>query len=409
MKGTIRGWGFVALAAMIGFFMAGCKNPSDGGSEDALAGTVSISGTAEVGETLTAVTTDLEGSGTISYQWKRIDAGGTDAVVGTNSSTYVIQAADADFAITVTVTRAGYFGSKTSEPTATVTDPNAPPLAGTVSISGEAIVGQTLTAITTALEGSGTISYQWKRIDAGGTDAVVGTNNSTYVIQAADVGSTITVTVTRSGNSGSKESAATAIVALPALSGTVSISGEAIVGQTLTAITTALGGTGTISCQWKRIDAGGTDAVVGTNSSTYVIQAADAGFAITVTVTRAGYSGSKTSELTATVAAQPGTLNISITAGGDASISGSALIVDGVLTLSRSSTPVTITLANADTYDTGSIRWRVQGTAISGSEASFALNASNPAYLNDKQYFVTVEASRNGVPFDFTFTFVVEG
>jgi len=86
---------------------------------------------------------------------------------------------------------------------------------------------------------------------------------------------------------------------LPALSGTVSISGTAMVGNTLTADTSSLGGSGTISYQWKR----GT-AVIGSNSSTYTLQTADIDKTITVTVTRAGYSGSVTSSPTAIVTLQ---------------------------------------------------------------------------------------------------------
>jgi len=63
-----------------------------------------------------------------------------------------------------------------------------PTLLTAVSISGTAEEGQTLTAIV-APSGA-TVTYQWK---AGGTE--VGTN-ATYVVQAADVGKTITVTVT---------------------------------------------------------------------------------------------------------------------------------------------------------------------------------------------------------------------
>jgi hypothetical protein len=83
-------------------------------------------------------------------------------------------------------------------------------LTGTVTITGTAQVGETLTTNTAALGGSGTISYQWKR----GT-VNVGTNNNTYVVQTADAGSTITVTVTRSGNSGSVTSAGVQIPAIP--------------------------------------------------------------------------------------------------------------------------------------------------------------------------------------------------
>jgi len=85
-------------------------------------------------------------------------------------------------------------------------DPSLPALTGTVSIIGDAEVEEVLTANTDLLGGSGTISYQWKR---GGTE--VGTNSS-YIVQTTDIGSTITVTVTRSGNSGSITSAPTAVV-----------------------------------------------------------------------------------------------------------------------------------------------------------------------------------------------------
>jgi len=470
--------GIITLAAVIGFSMTACGGGGGGGGGDpALTGTVSISGTAEAGQTLTAVTTALEGTGTITYQWKR-----GSAVVGTNSGTYQVQAADVGSTITVTVTRAGYTGSVTSEPTNVVTDPSLPALTGTVSISGTAAVGQTLTADTSALGGTGTITYQWKR-----GSAVIGTSG-TYAVAAADIGSTITVTVTRSGNSGHVTSDPTDVIidpSLPALTGTVSISGTAAVGQTLTADTSALGGTGTITYQWKRgsavIGTSGTYAVaaadigstitvtvtrsgnsghvisnptdviidpslpaltgtvtisgtaevgqtltavttalegtgtityqwkrgttdIGT-SSTYAVAAADVGSTITVTVTRAGYNGSVTSAPTATVLATPGNVTVTVTIGTDAAISNPS-IVGGVLTLNRSAT-ATLTLANSAQYDADSIRWKVQNTAITGSGATFTLNAANLVYQTGKLYFVTVEAERNGIPYDQTITFKV--
>jgi hypothetical protein len=68
-----------------------------------------------------------------------------------------------------------------------------------------------LTTNTTNLGGSGTISYQWKR---GTTN--IGTNSNTYTIRSTDAGSAITVTVTRTDNSGSVTSSATAAITLPA-------------------------------------------------------------------------------------------------------------------------------------------------------------------------------------------------
>jgi len=95
-------------------------------------------------------------------------------------------------------------GTTADEPTP---KPKPSPLTGTVSISGTAKVGQILTANTSLLGGSGTISYQWKR---GETN--IGTNSNIYTIQIADVGSTITVTVTRAGYSGSVVSNPTATI-----------------------------------------------------------------------------------------------------------------------------------------------------------------------------------------------------
>jgi len=240
-----------------------------------LIGTVSISGTFSTGQTLTAVTTNLGGNGAITYQWRR----GT-TVVGTNSSTYTVVAADIGTTFTLRVTRAGYDGYIDSPPV-------LPALTGSVSIVGNTQAAQTLTANTTYLNGSGDISYQWKR---GGTTNI-GTNSNTYTLQSEDIGSTISVTVTRSGNSGSVTSASTPAIALPSLTGTVSITGTTRVGQTLTANTASLGGSGAISYQWKK----NGSTISGATSSTYVLQFADAGSTMSVTVTRAGTTGSITS------------------------------------------------------------------------------------------------------------------
>ena len=258
----------------------------------ALTGTVSITGTTEVGQTLTANTDSLDGSGNISYQWKQRDIN-----IGTNSKTYTIQSTDVGSTITVTVTRSGYSGSVTSSPTAGI---GFPMLTGTVSITGTTELGQTLTANTDSLGGTGTISYQWRR-----RGYIIGTNSSTYVLVNDDVGSTITITVTRSGYSGSVTSSPTAGVGLPPLTGTVSINGTAEVGQILTANTDSLGGSGTISYQWKQ----GT-INIGTNSNTYTIQFTDIGSTITVTVTRSSNSGSITSVPTAIVSFTSEILNI---------------------------------------------------------------------------------------------------
>ena len=251
-----------------------------------LSGLVVITGTFQTGQNLFADITGLNGSGTISYYWMR----GT-TLIGSNSNTYTVQSADAGSAITVTVVRSDNSGSVTSMPTQVIV---FPPLTGTVSISGTAKLGYSLTADTGALGGSGEISYQWKRDGA----TAVGANSSTYTLQDTDLGSTITVTVTRAENSGSITSSATAAVIYPTLTGSVSITGTAQVGQTLTANTASLGGTGTISYQWRR---GTTTNITGATNSTYVIGPSDAGRTLRARVTFADQNNSITSAATNTV------------------------------------------------------------------------------------------------------------
>ena len=71
-------------------------------------GAPTITGTAQVGETLTAVTTgimDADGLASVSYtyQWIRVDSGTDADISGATSSTYTLVAADADTTIKVKV------------------------------------------------------------------------------------------------------------------------------------------------------------------------------------------------------------------------------------------------------------------------------------------------------------------
>jgi len=83
-----------------------------------------------------------------------------------------------------------------------------PYLSGIVRIIGTAQVGQTLTTDTSKLNGDGIITYQWMRDNA----IVIGSDRTTYSLTTADVDSTVTVTVTRSGYSGSITSTQTDII-----------------------------------------------------------------------------------------------------------------------------------------------------------------------------------------------------
>ena len=291
-------------------------------------GSVTISGTASEGQTLTASNTlaDVDGLGTITYQWSRDTAGVvSDVATGT---TYVLT--QADVGSTVTVTANYTDGGMTAESvpsaaTAIVTNVNSPPT-GIVTISGVASEGQTLTASNTLadVDGLGTITYQWSRDTAGVvSDVATGT---TYVLTQADVGSTVTVTANYTDGGMTAESVPSAATATVTNvnnppTGSVTISGTASEGQTLTASNTLADadGLGTITYQWSRDTAGVVSNVA--TGATYVLTQADVGSALTVT---ANYTdGGMTAESVSSVATAIVT-NVNNPPTGSVTISGTA-------------------------------------------------------------------------------------
>ena len=113
-------------------------------------GAPTITGTAEVGETLTAVTTgimDADGltSPTYTYQWIRVD--GTEAdIAGENSSTYILVDADLGKTLKVRVTFAddlGHTETLTSAATATVGAVATAPAVSTVDVTSMPASGDT--------------------------------------------------------------------------------------------------------------------------------------------------------------------------------------------------------------------------------------------------------------------------
>ena len=161
-----------------------------------------------VGDILTATQgniADQDGLGAFSYQWKN-SSGAT--VIGT-SPTYTIQQSDKDYTITVSVTFddgfAGTAGPLTSSATGTVTAPNSP-ARGLPTITGTASEGGTLTANLGTIADTdglpGSYTYQWKRDGS----PISGETSSTYTVASADVGKTITVTVSFTDNAENQES-----------------------------------------------------------------------------------------------------------------------------------------------------------------------------------------------------------
>jgi hypothetical protein len=191
--------------------------------------TPAVSGTAAVGQTLTAVPgTWGPAPVTLAYQWYR----GAAAITGATTATYPVQAADVGSTLKVAVT-----GSKAGYPSVTRTSATTAAVAGaalsatpTPTISGTAKVGQTLTAVPgTWGPAPVTLTYRWYR----GSTAITGATAATYPVQSADAGSTLRVAVTGSKAgfaSVTRTSAATATV-VPTTSTPTPPPARAIVGN----------------------------------------------------------------------------------------------------------------------------------------------------------------------------------
>lgn len=175
----------------------------------------------------------------------------------------------------------------------------------TPQISGDALVGATLTAVPGAWTPAPVdLAFQWYRDD----QAIAGATGVSHVVVPADQGHSLAVVVTgsRPGYAAvSKRSADTLPVpGLATLTGTPvpTITGTATVGRTLTAVAgTWTPAPVTLSYRWLR----GGVAIPGATAASYQLAAADRGtrIAVQVTGTRVGYtSTTMTSKATAEVA-----------------------------------------------------------------------------------------------------------
>lgn len=184
-----------------------------------------ISGTAKVGQTLTA------GDGTWSnaptsyaYQWLRCNGGGNScaSVANGTQKPYTLVGADAGSTLRVRVTATNADGSASAQSDKTavveaVTSSAAPKNTTAPTITGTPKVGQTLTADDGSWSGNPTAyTYAWQRCDADiATCAnVAGATGKTYGARIDDLGYRLRVSVTARNPKGSAtaNSAISAIV-----------------------------------------------------------------------------------------------------------------------------------------------------------------------------------------------------
>ena len=194
-----------------------------------------ITGTAQVGETLTADTTDITDENGLArvefrFQWVSNDGSADTDIVGATDSTYTLTANGEGKTVNVRVSftdRGGYAESLTSagtEPVASSaqatpipTQETTPepaqnsPATGAPAITGTAQVGETLTADTSGIadaDGLANVSYsyQWVSNDGTSDTNIAGATDSGYTLSAADEGKVIKVKVSFTDDEGNSES-----------------------------------------------------------------------------------------------------------------------------------------------------------------------------------------------------------
>ena len=196
-------------------------------------GAPTISGTVQVGETLTASTSgiaDVDGLTNVSYgyQWIRNDGSSDTDITDATDSTYTLEAADEGNTIEVKVSftdDADNDERLTSAATGEVEARPNRPATGRPMISGTAQVGETLTADTSDIsdaDGLTNVSYshQWIRSDGSSDTDIQDATGSTYTLVAADEGKSIKVKVSFTDDADNEEtltSTATAEVAAAVL------------------------------------------------------------------------------------------------------------------------------------------------------------------------------------------------
>lgn len=254
-----------------------------------------LSGVFEEDRTLTASIasiSDIEGLGVVNYIWLRNGS----AISGATSSTYSTTDTDVGTRISVRVSFIDGLGTTetlTSSQSSLIGAINDAPT-GLPVISGTPEEDRPLTVNVSGIsdsDGLNAFSYQWLRNGA----TISGANAASYTPRDADVGTQLTVRVSWTDDQGFQESL-TSVATSPVANvndtptGRPTISGTALEGQTLSAVTGSIAdidGLGAFQYQWLRDGA----HIAGANSASYRLVDADVDARISVRVSWTdGYS-----------------------------------------------------------------------------------------------------------------------
>ena len=181
----------------------------------AATGQPTITGTAQVGDTLTADTSAISDENGLdnvqfSYQWIRSDGNSDTQIPGAASAAYTLTTDDLQHTIKVRVDFTddnGYEETATSAATNTVNrPPNAVPT-GKPTITGSPRVDETLSVDTSGISDLNGLTnpgftYQWMHTAGPNDTTITGATGSTYTIAESDTGQAFKVSVSYTDDHG---------------------------------------------------------------------------------------------------------------------------------------------------------------------------------------------------------------
>ena len=196
----------------------------------AATGVPTITGTPQVGETLSADTSGIgDANGLTSvqfnYQWIRNDGNTDTAIPGATGQTHTLTRDDQGKTVKVSVSFTdddGYAESLTSAATPQVSPPPNQAATGQPTITGTPQVGETLSADTFGIGDANGLtnvqfSFQWIRNDSNTDTEIPGATGQTHTLTRDDVGKAIKVQVSFTDDHGYSETlASTATAAVSA-------------------------------------------------------------------------------------------------------------------------------------------------------------------------------------------------
>ena len=191
-------------------------------------GPLTVSGTAQVGMTLTMDTSNLSDPDgmertTLRFYWWHIHGGSAGAIAGANDSTYTVQLSDVGQIIKASVTFTDDAGNREEVASAATErivaregeesqqqETENSPATGRPTIGGTPRVGETLTANISGVSdpngrGDASFTYQWLRNDGTGDTAISGATGVSYTVSNDDAGNQIRVRVSFTDDDGFDE------------------------------------------------------------------------------------------------------------------------------------------------------------------------------------------------------------